>query len=468
MNVDLFYITEQPPEFGSLFNGVFDLSEMNRKGKLFSSTDEMKFLLERGESEFLLVQIKKNKATLFESAAKLLMEIACDAKASFVYSDFFEKENNSFIMHPLINYQLGSVRDDFDFGSFVLLERKAVEKYFNETKNSAPLEFSALYELRLFLSRNGKILRIPEPLYFIEPNNKRKSGEEIFDYVKREFIAVQKEREKVFTEHLKKIGAYILPEKKKVKFEIDKFPVTASVIIPVKNRASTIADAVKSALSQKTNFDFNVIVVNNHSSDGTGAVLKTLAKENEKLIHIIPKAKHLGIGGCWDLAINDARCGAFAAQLDSDDLYSSENVLQKIVDKFLETGAAAVVGSYVTTDFELNEIPPGIVKHEEWSDENGANNALRINGFGAPRAFYTEIIRKIGFPDVSYGEDYSAMLALTREYPLARIYEPLYYARRWKGNSDADLPLEKKNEFNFYKDFLRSAEIEARKYLNNE
>ncbi len=467
MNVDLFYITEQPEEIGSQFNGVFDLSEANGKGELFSSSDELKFLLERGESEFLLVQIKRNKATLFENAAKRFGGIARDGNASFVYSDFFEKENNSFVKHPLIDYQLGSVRDDFDFGSFVLLERKAIEKYFSETEDHAPLEFSALYDLRLFLSRNGKILRIPEPLYFIEPNNKRKSGEKIFDYVKREFAAVQKEREKVFTEHLKQIGAYLLPEKKKVKFEIEKFPVTASVIIPVKNRASTIADAVKSVLSQKTNFDFNVIVVNNHSSDKTGEVLEALAKENKNLIHIIPEEKHLGIGGCWNLAIYDERCGAFAVQLDSDDLYSHENVLQKIVDKFFETGAAAVVGSYVTADFELNEIPPGVVKHEEWTDENGANNALRINGFGAPRAFYTEIIRKIGFPDVSYGEDYSAMLALTREYPLARIYEPLYYARRWKGNSDADLPLEKKNEFNFYKDFLRTAEILAREKVKN-
>jgi glycosyltransferase involved in cell wall biosynthesis len=241
----------------------------------------------------------------------------------------------------------------------------------------------------------------------------------------------------------------------------------ASVIIPVRNRVRTIEDAVRSALDQETNFKYNVIVVDNHSTDGTTDILNHF-HHNERLVHIIPERDDLGIGGCWDLAINHPKCGRFAVQLDSDDLYSGPDTLQKIVDKFYEEQCGMVIGSYRMTDFQLNTLPPGVIDHKEWTDENGHNNALRVNGLGAPRAFYTPLLRSIGMPNVSYGEDYAVGLAISRNYHIGRIYEPVYLCRRWEGNSDSSLSIEKLNANNTYKDSIRTREFIIRQSISHE
>ena len=465
MKMDLFYITPQKENVSARFENAFDLTKIvgSDTTVAFGKTSNLHKISQIGAGEYLSVQISNEESFLFENSLSRFLDVAQSTNAEIIYSDFIAATENGNERRSLIDYRTGSVRDDFEFGKFVLIKRRTLEKYFEE--NPPAFEFSAFYDFRLFASRIGKIVRIPETLYFTDEKQSRKTGVAIFDYVKEEYRALQKEREKVFTEHLKKINALLPSVKTKTDFDFSAFPLTASVIIPVKNRAKTIADAVKSALSQKTDFDFNVIVVDNYSTDGTSETLLNLAKENEKLVRIVPQEKHFGIGGCWNVAINDERCGAFAVQLDSDDIYANEFALQKIIDKFRETGAAAVVGSYVVTDFDLNEIPPGKVLHEEWTNENGHNNALRINGFGAPRAYYVPAVREIGFPDVSYGEDYAVMLALSARYRVARIFEPIYFARRWQGNSDADLSWEKKMRYDFYKDFLRTVEIERRKKL---
>ena len=162
----------------------------------------------------------------------------------------------------------------------------------------------------------------------------------------------------------------------------------------------------------------------------------------------------------------DEHCGRFAIQLDSDDLYINHHVLQRIVDTFHEHQCAMVIGSYKMVNFKLEEIPPGIIDHKEWTPDNGRNNALRVNGLGAPRAFYTPLLRQIRIPNVSYGEDYATALAISREY---RIYEPLYLCRRWEGNSDADLNIQRVNANNYYKDKIRMIEILARQQkIENE
>ncbi len=466
MRTDLFYITPQDEKALKAFSDSFALKKiLNGWNIPNGGANVLKKIYDISESEFLLVQLTDEDVFLFENSLARFETFAENLSADFLYSDFLAEGENGTEPRSLIDYQPGSVRDDFDFGKFVFIRREILGKYLEQAP--ASLEYSAFYDFRLFVSRAAQIFRVPEALYVVPRTAKRKTGEAIFDYVKKEFRKIQAEREKVFTNYLKEIGAFLPPITQKVEYEIEKFPVTASVIIPVKNRVKTIADAINSALNQKTQFEFNIIVVDNHSSDGTTDVVKEISRGNDKVIHIIPEEKHLGIGGCWNLAVNDKRCGAFAVQLDSDDVYSPDGkTLQKIVDKFLQTGASAVVGSYVVTDFELNELPPGKVLHEEWTNENGHNNALRINGFGAPRAFYAPVIREIGFPDVSYGEDYAVMLEITRRYFLARIFEPIYFARRWQGNSDADLTWEKQNKFNGYKDFIRTAEINARLKLN--
>jgi glycosyltransferase involved in cell wall biosynthesis len=319
-----------------------------------------------------------------------------------------------------------------------------------------------LYNLRLLVSHQSKITRVAKPLYSVNMVNDEKSVNNLFAYVDPRNREVQMEMEKVFTNHLKEIGAYVDPRiKKSVSFE-DEFNYEASVIIPVKNRVNTIGDAIHSALNQTTKFHFNVIVVDNFSSDGTTEKIKNIAIGDDRVIHVIPGKTNLGIGGCWNEAIFHPDCGKFAVQLDSDDLYSDENTLQKIVDKFYQENCAMVIGSYKLTDFNLKEIPPGLIDHREWTDENGHNNALRINGLGAPRAFYTPVIREIKFPNVSYGEDYAVGLAISRQYKVGRIYEPIYLCRRWEGNTDASLSVEKQNANNFYKDSIRTKEIQLR------
>jgi glycosyltransferase involved in cell wall biosynthesis len=307
------------------------------------------------------------------------------------------------------------------------------------------------------------IIRIPEYLYTATGNRK---SEKYFEYVDSKNREVQIEMEHAFTDYLRRVKAFIKPPVNDLDLYSQDFKKEVSVIIPVKNRLRTISEAVNSALSQKANFPFNLIVVDNHSDDGTTEVLKKLAKSNKNLIHLIPKKINLGIGGCWNEGIHNTDCGRFAIQLDSDDIYSDDNALQTIVNVFRKERCAMVIGSYQLTDFQYNPIPPGIIDHREWTEENGLNNALRINGLGAPRAFFTPIIREINFPNVSYGEDYAAELAISRCHKIGRIYEPIYICRRWEGNSDSFLSIEKENDYNLYKDKLRTLEILIRQQNN--
>jgi glycosyltransferase involved in cell wall biosynthesis len=322
--------------------------------------------------------------------------------------------------------------------------------------------------MRLAIARKRTILRIGEYLYSREEHDVRPSGQKLFDYVDPRNRDVQKEMERAATAHLKKIGAYLAPAFSPLEIGAGRFPVEATVVIPVRDRATTIGDAVSSVLRQQAQFSFNVIVVDNHSTDGTTAILKTFAERDRRVIHVIPSRRDLGIGGCWNEAVHHASCGRFAAQLDSDDMYAGESTLRRIVEAFYEQKCAMVVGSYRMTNMKLEDIPPGVIDHREWTPENGRNNALRINGFGAPRAFFTPVLREVRIPNVSYGEDYAVALAISRHHQIGRIYEPIYLCRRWEGNSDADLDLVKQNTYNAYKDKIRTIEILARQRMNGE
>jgi hypothetical protein len=348
----------------------------------------------------------------------------------------------------------------------MLIKTSAFKDSINEM--NLQIKKAALYYLRLKISKNFPIVRIPEFLYNVKELDSRKSGQKIFDYVDPRNRDVQIEMESIVTEHLKEIGAYLKPEFLTPVFNESAFAVKASVIIPVKNRIKTIEDAVQSVLKQKTNFEFNLIVVDNYSTDGTGQILEFISDTDIRLIHHIPSRKDLGIGGCWNEGVFHEECGMFAIQLDSDDIYKDEHTLQKIVDAFYAQKCAMVVGTYQLCNFKLEEIPPGIIDHKEWTPENGRNNALRINGLGAPRAFYTPVLRTIKTPNVSYGEDYAVGLAISRQYQIGRIYENLYLCRRWDDNSDAALDVEKMNNHNTYKDRIRTFELKARQKMNLE
>jgi hypothetical protein len=380
-----------------------------------------------------------------------------------VYADHYQMKEGDLSPFPVIDYQEGSLRDDFNFGSVMLYNTQNMRRAVWDMTHE--YQFAALYELRLKVSQQNNLFRIPEFLYTEMETDTRKTGEKIFDYVDPKNRKVQIEMENACSQHLKDIGAWLKPDFADVKFTANDFPVEASVIIPVRNRIKTVEDAVRSVFSQKTHFTFNLIVVDNHSTDGTTELLKKLAQEDERLIHVIPKRNDLGIGGCWNEGIYHDNCGKFAVQLDSDDLYIDDNVLQKIVDAFYSQNCAMVVGSYQMVNFKLEEIPPGLIDHREWTPDNGRNNALRINGLGAPRAFYTPVIRNIRVPNVSYGEDYALALAISRQYQIGRIYEPLYLCRRWDDNTDASLDISKMNAHNIYKDRIRTIELLARKAL---
>jgi hypothetical protein len=390
-----------------------------------------------------------------------------DSGPAMVFSDYYDMNKQAKrTQHPSIDYQLGSIRDDFNFGSVLMFNDNALRDA-AEHLNGADHKFAGLYNLRLSTSRHGPVVRVPEFLYSKIETDSRKSGEKQFDYVDPRNRAVQIEMEQVATDHLKKIGAYLKPEFKPVEFDRhEHFEAEASVIIPVRNREKTIADAVGSVLKQKAQFPFNVIIVDNHSTDGTTKALREYAKKDPRVVHVIPERTDLGIGGCWTEAVHHSKCGRFAVQLDSDDLYKDEDTLAKVVSVFRKEKCACVVGSYQMTNFDLQEIPPGVIDHKEWTPDNGRNNALRINGLGAPRAFYTPLLRKVNVPNVSYGEDYAVMLMLSRDYQIGRIYEPIYLCRRWEGNTDADLDIGKHNTFNTYKDRLRTIEILARQTKN--
>ena len=374
-----------------------------------------------------------------------MIQVMRDTGAGWVYSDS--------VGQPRIHYQPGSIRDNFNFGSVVAVRADVFEK-------GAETGWSSLYDLRLRISEKLPIVRIPEPLYSASIADSRPTGEKQFDYVDPRNRDYQIEMERIATAHLKRIGAYLPPRFEAVPAPEDSFPVRATVVIPVRNRERTILDAVKSVLGQKTGFDFNVIVVDNHSTDRTTELLRSVG--DSRLVHLIPDRQDLGIGGCWNEAIYSAHCGRYAVQLDSDDLYSSDSVLARIVAEFENGPYAMVIASYTMVDFSLKEIPPGLIDHREWTRENGRNNALRINGLGAPRAFDTSVLRQFGFPNVSYGEDYAVALRISRDYEIGRIYDSVYLCRRWEGNTDSALPLETANRYDAYKDWIRTAEIQAR------
>ncbi len=458
-----------------LFDEVVVISKSNLNDKsLFLvksdhpfSSEAIKKVIEKTSTPYLLLLNGSKYVELTNDAANTFISEADKTKAGWIYSDFYEEQNDKLLLHQLIDYQIGSIRDDFVFGNCCIVKTDVAKNCMEELYSAkSDLRYSGLYDLRLAISRHSSVIRISEPLYTVSITDEFTANEKIFDYVDLKNREVQIEMEQVATHHLNKINAYINPaSKKSVGFD-DKFNCEASIVIPVKNRVNTIGDAINSALKQKTKFSFNVIVVDNHSEDGTTEFIRNKSLEDKRVVHIIPERTDLGIGGCWNEAIFHPESGKFAIQLDSDDLYSDGNTLQKIVDKFYEDKCAMVIGTYKLTDFNLNEIPPGIIDHREWTDDNGQNNALRINGLGAPRAFYTPIIREVKFPNVSYGEDYAVGLAISRQYKIERIYEPVYICRRWEGNTDASLSIERQNANNFYKDSLRTKEIVIRQGLN--
>lgn len=461
------------------------------------SSNTVESIAENTDADYVMICTKTTPIRWGLYALERFLRTADDTGAVMVYSDYYSliKEDNEaakvggkeekdgaetheaktgkLIKHPVIDYQSGSLRDDFDFGSLWFIKAQALRDFIAQ-QDRADYQYAGLYDLRLYLSRVGEIFHLNEFLYTEDELDNRKSGEKQFDYVNPRNREVQIEMEKACTQHLNKVGALIDTSfYRQPDFGEQEFFYEASVIIPVFNREKTIADAVKSALSQKANFKFNVIVVNNHSTDRTGEILDEIAREMEarndkqagRLVQIVPVRNDLGIGGCWNVAINSEYCGKFAVQLDSDDLYSSPKTLQKIVDAFHNQKAAMMIGSYRMCDFDLNTLPPGLIDHKEWTEENGCNNALRINGLGAPRAFFTPLVRQIQFPNTSYGEDYALGLTFSRRYRIGRIYDELYLCRRWGGNSDAALSIEKVNANNLYKDRLRTMELKARQQM---
>ena len=445
-------VTVESLSRSSAFTGVTILSGVSLK-----STETLKSIAEAVHEKFLLIYLKGMPLEMGMLALDRIISIAEDTKADMLYADHYRIVEGERRRHPLIDCQKGALRDDFDFGSVLVFRTSSFRRAVRAM--SEEYQWGALYDLRL---RMKNIVHVNEYLYTEVETDNRKSGEKQFDYVDPKNRQVQIEMEKICTEHLKRIGAWLPPVFKDVSFTAQTFPVTASVIIPVFNRVRTVKDAVESALAQQCDFPYNVIVVDNHSSDGTTQLLADMAAKDSRVVHIIPAKYDLGIGGCWNLAVHSEQCGQFAVQLDSDDVYSGPDTLSKIVNAFHEQKCAMVVGTYQMTDFNMNPIPPGVIDHREWTEENGRNNALRINGLGAPRAFWTQLLRTINLPNTSYGEDYALGLRISREYRIGRIYDVLYCCRRWEGNSDAALDIEKVNANNLYKDRIRTWELEAR------
>jgi hypothetical protein len=420
----------------------------------------------QSQTEYTLLYTRNSPLKLAQYALERFVRVAEDTGSGMIYSNYLSVKAGAIVPNPVIDYQEGSLRDDFNFGSVLFYRTEPFKKAAD--KVSPELTHSGLYALRLNLSLLAPLFRIPENLYTEEESDLRLSGEKIFDYVDPKNRNVQIEMEKVCTRFLKDSGAYLEPVFQPVDFERESFPVEASVIIPVRNRVRTIEDAIKSVLSQRTNFTFNLIIADNYSTDGTTELIEKYADQDARLIHLIPDRKDLGIGGCWNAATDHPACGKFAVQLDSDDLYLDETTLQQVVDTFYREKCAMVVGSYKMVNFALEQIPPGIIDHKEWTPENGRNNALRINGLGAPRAFYTPVLRCIKVPNVNYGEDYALGLAISRYYQIGRIYNPIYLCRRWDDNSDASLSVEVMNGHNLYKDRIRTIEFLARKAMNKK
>ncbi len=410
-------------------------------------------------ADYALVYTKTTTLELGYMALERLLQIAQDTEAGLVYADHYQVKGGELVKAPVIDYQKGSLRDDFDFGSVLFFDAAALKE--SVQRMTETYQHAGLYDLRLKLSQRYALVHANEYLYSEVEEDNRKSGEKQFDYVDPRNRDRQIEMEKACAQHLKEIGGYLEPHFEDIDFNQGEFEVEASVIIPVRNREATIGAAIESVLKQQTKFKFNLIVIDNHSTDGTTEAIDAF-KADGRVVHLVPERNDLGIGGCWNYGVNSTHCGKFAVQLDSDDLYKDEHTLQTIVDAFYEQKCAMVIGSYMMTDFDLNELPPGVIDHKEWTPDNGRNNALRINGLGAPRAFYTPVLRSIGLPNTSYGEDYAMGLNISRHYQIGRIYDVLYLCRRWGGNSDAALSIEKVNANNLYKDRIRTWELEAR------
>jgi len=429
------------------------------------STEAVKEIAACSKAAYTLIYTKQTKLELGYFALERMARIAEDSGAGLVYADHYKLCGCDRKQAPVADYQQGSLRDDFDFGSVLLYKTEALKKAVQ--RMDVTYQHAGLYDLRLKVAETDTIVHINEYLYTEIEEDLRKSGEKMFDYVDPKNRAVQLEMEQACTQYLKVVGGYLAPQFKSIAFDSGNFEYEASVIIPVRNRIRTIEDAINSVLKQKTTFAFNLIVIDNHSTDGTTEAIRKFAGDS-RLVHILPERTDLGIGGCWNMGVHHAACGKFAVQLDSDDLYKDEDTLQTMVDAFYEQNCAMVVGTYEMTDFDLNTIPPGIIDHKEWTPDNGRNNALRINGLGAPRAFYTPVLRAIKVPNTSYGEDYALGLAISRQYQIGRVYDVVYLCRRWDDNSDASLDIVKQNNHNTYKDRIRTWELQARIALNRK
>lgn len=421
------------------------------------STKELTNIANTATTEWLFLQTEAGEVEFLPQAEKRFIDIAEATGAAMVYSDYYQITEDGKNPITTIEYQRGSLRDDFNFGAIILFNTGILKKITTHTPED--YEFAGLYDIRLKISETSSIFRIAEPLYLLTPVSATEAESRHFAYIDKKNRNVQIDMEKACTAHLKRIGALLTGNPKSVNLESESFDCEASIIIPVRNRQKTIADAIHSALGQQTNFKFNVLVVDNFSTDDTGNIIDRISHTYSNVVKITPDNDNLGIGGCWQLAINHSLCGKFAVQLDSDDIYQSPHTLQRIVDEFYRQRCAMLIGSYTITDFELNPIPPYLIDHAEWTDDNGRNNALRINGLGAPRAFFTPIIREIGFPNVSYGEDYAVGLRISREWKIGRIYDSVYLCRRWENNSDTGISLETLNRYNFYKDKIRTIEL---------
>jgi hypothetical protein len=478
-NIDAFILFSQPDQAkrtveelrqSALINNIFLLSPEEITSVIegcekividnLQSTQIIKRIAQKSTTPYTLIYQKPTVLKPGYFALERMVRIADDTQAGMVYADYYAVTNGEKKNNPLIEYQEGSLRDDFNFGSLLLYNTTALKDAAMRMRENYP--YAGLYDLRLKVSQKYPVVHINEYLYTEIEEDTRASGQKIFDYVDPKNRQVQIEMEQACTQHLKDVGAFLEPAFEKIEFNRGDFEYEASVIIPVRNRIKTIRDAISSVLMQKADFPFNLIVVDNHSTDGTTEAIDSF-KNDERLIHIVPERDDLGIGGCWNMGVHHTKCGKFAVQLDSDDVYSGEDTLQKIVNAFYEQNCAMVVGTYQMTDFHMEEIPPGIIDHREWTPENGRNNALRINGLGAPRAFYTPVLREIKVPNTSYGEDYALGLNISRRYQIGRIYDILYLCRRWEDNSDASLDIVKMNAHNLYKDKIRTWELQARK-----
>ena len=431
---------------------------------LFGS-ETIRMIAEKAETDYTLFYTKHSTLALGYFALERMVQILEDAQAGMVYADRYQAEGTTRKQAPVIDYQMGSLRDDFDFGSVLLFRSDALREA--AARMTSSYRFAGLYDLRLKLSQKNLPVHLNEYLYTEVLSDTRKSGEKIFDYVDPKNRDVQIEMEQACTEHLKEIGGYLKPSFESIAFDAGHFEYEASVIIPVRNRVRTIEDAIRSVLNQQTTFKYNLIIIDNHSTDGTTEAIRKYTSD-KRVIHLIPERTDLGIGGCWNTGVHHEACGKFAVQLDSDDVYKDEHTLQKMVDAFYEQQCAMVVGTYMMTDFHMQMIPPGIIDHKEWTPDNGRNNALRINGLGAPRAFYTPLLREIKVPNTSYGEDYALGLAFSRRYQIGRIYDVVYLCRRWEDNSDAALDIAKMNHHNLYKDRIRTWELQARIAMNKK